>query len=138
MNPLYLTAAALSLMAAAIHGAAGERLVVTRLPKKDLPVTSFGGPAMSLLMIRVSWHIATLVFAAMGVALALCSWGAISMAGACPGIARLVAVCFGGFFVLALGLVAARRGGLDLRPMIRHPGPFVFAAVALLAWLGSI
>ncbi|HJP67129.1 MAG TPA: hypothetical protein VKA30_12610 [Actinomycetota bacterium] len=135
-NPLYLAAAALSLMAAAIHGGAGERLVVTRLPAQTLPATRFGGPAMSLLMIRVTWHIATLVFAAAGVALALCSWGSTS--SSCAGLARFVAVCFGGFFLLAFGLVVARRKRFDLRPMLRHPGPLVFAAVAVLAWIGSV
>jgi hypothetical protein len=42
---------------AAVHGLGGEVLVVRRLSRKGLPSTRFGGPEMTRLMIRVTWHI---------------------------------------------------------------------------------
>jgi len=133
-NPLYLAAGALSLMAAGIHGAVGERLVVARLERTSLPATPWGGPAVSHLLIRVTWHIVTLAFAASGVALATCAW--TSIGPACSGAARLVAASFGAFFLLSVGLAAVRRR--DMRILARHPAPLIFAAVAILAWKGSL
>jgi hypothetical protein len=127
-NPLYGAAAGLLVMGALIHGGVGERLIVSRIPQESLPGTVFGGPGASKLMIRVTWHMVTLAFAAMATALALCAWG--SAASPCTGVGRLVAGCFVGF--LALG--GARR---DFRVLARHPGPLLFATVAVLAWFGS-
>jgi hypothetical protein len=128
----YLIAGILSLAAAAIHGGVGERLVVMRLPKEELPRTPFGGAASSMAMIRVTWHIVTLSFFAMGVTLVLCT--GLSAETACAGAGRLVAASFLGYFVVA-GAIAIRRRTAKL--VARHPAPLIFATVAVLAWFGS-
>lgn len=131
-NVAYMVAASLSLLAAAVHGFVGERLVVQRLNVGSLPRTPFGGPGGSMVMIRVSWHIVTLTFAAMGGALLLCS--VVPLGTSCDGIGRLVSVSFLGFLILAVAVALARR---DHRLIQKHPAPLAFAAVAILAWLGS-
>ena len=127
----YVIAGILALAAAAVHGGLGERIVVMRLRKDTLPRTQFGGEGASLAMIRVSWHIVTMSFAATGAALLACAG---SSAAACDGIGKLVAVLFGGYFVVA-GVVAIRRQTKTL--IARHPAPLIFAAIAVLSWLGS-
>jgi len=134
VNVPLAVAAALALLAAAIHSGVGEVLVLRKLPDAHLAPTRFGGPAATKLMIRVSWHLVGTAFLAIGVALGVCS---SSGSAACPGAAYLAAASFAGFFVVAA--VEASRLGLRrmLRMMVRHPAPVVFAAVAVLAWLGS-
>jgi len=87
-----------------------------------------------MLMIRVTWHIATIVFLVMGSAMAVCS--ATPTSGACVGVGRISAISFASFAVLAGVLASAmtRRPG---RLLVRHPGPVVFVAVAILSWVGS-
>jgi hypothetical protein len=58
--PQFIVAGAIALLAAAIHGGAGEALVLRKLFAGELPSTRFGGPAATRVMIRVTWHIATL------------------------------------------------------------------------------
>ena len=116
-------------MGAAIHGGAGEAIVLRPLFSGALPSSRFGGPAATRVMIRVTWHIVTLTFAAFGVALATC--GFLGPGDACRGIGVVAASSFTGFLALAALVVLQRP-----RAVIRHRGPLVFLAVAALAWWG--
>jgi hypothetical protein len=69
VNLPLIVAGSLGLMAAAIHGTAGEILVVRKLTRETLPTSRFGGTGMTMAMIHVTWHIATVAFLVTGVAL---------------------------------------------------------------------
>jgi hypothetical protein len=135
MNLAFAIAGALALVGAVIHGGVGERLVVTKLRTEVLSPTRFGGPSMTKLMIRVTWHIVTFTFLVIGVAMAACATAGASEA--CRGVSRVTAISFTGFGALAAGIVAMAQGPRALLPALRrHPAPLVFGAVAALAWLG--
>jgi hypothetical protein len=131
VTPQFLAAGLLSLVAAAIHGGAGEALVLRKLFSGDLPSSRFGGPAATRVMIRVTWHIATLTFALLGSALSTC--GFLGPGAGCQGIGLVTASLFTAFVALAV-VVAMQRP----RGRIRHAGPVVFLAVAALAWWGTV
>lgn len=129
MIPQFLVAGALALTGAAIHGGAGEVIVLRPLFSGALPSSRFGGPSATRVMIRVTWHIVTLTFAAFGLALATC--GFLGPGDGCRGIGVVAASSFTGFLALAV-VVALQRP----RAALRHPGPLMFLAVAALAWWG--
>jgi hypothetical protein len=131
VTPQFLLAGALALVAAAIHGAAGEALVLRKLFSGELPSTPFGGPAATRVMIRFTWHAVTLTFAALGSALATC--GFLGPGDGCRGIGVVAASSFTGFVALAV-VVALQRP----RMLLAHPGPLGFLAVAALAWWGTV
>ena len=131
MNIAFVVAGILALTAAAIHGGLGEKIVVTKLRRETLPTSKFGGSSMTLLMIRVTWHITTLAFFVLGSALVVCSPGDPS--AACQGIGRLSSIAFASFFLLA-GAIAFPNIRRTVR---RHPAPIVFLAVAVLSWVGA-
>ncbi len=130
MNVPFVIAGVLAITGAAVHGILGEKIVVTKLRTETLPSSRFGNAAMSLLMIRATWHITTLAFLVMGSALVACS--PVS-SGACEGIGRISAIAFASFFLLTIGLAAPHVR----RTVRRHPAPLIFLAVAVLAWAGS-
>jgi hypothetical protein len=135
MNVQFAVAGALALVGAAIHGVGGEALVVRKLHSEALAPTPFGGPRMTMLMIRVTWHITTLAFVVIGSALAVCAPAGRSRA--CAGAGRVGAFSYASFAALAIGLSAAQGPRGLARAMRRHPGPLVFVLVAALAWWGS-
>jgi hypothetical protein len=131
VNVPFLVAAALALVGAAVHGGAGEALVVRKLAANVLPPSPFGGGAATKLMIRATWHMTTVAFAVLGLALAACAG---SDAGAtCKGVGRLAGLSFSGFALIAVGGAIARSP----RSLVRHPAPVLFSTVAALAWWGS-
>jgi hypothetical protein len=71
LNVPLVVAGSLALLAAAIHGAAGELLVVRELSPATLPPTRFGGPRTTRTMIQVTWHLTTIAFLTVAVALLL-------------------------------------------------------------------
>jgi hypothetical protein len=129
MNVPLAVASALAFTAAGVHSIVGELLVVRKIPFESLVGTRFGGPRATMIMIRATWHIVGVAFLVIGIALA---WCAGSAGGACVGVAHVASASFAGFLLVALAL-AVRPG----RILIRHPAPVVFAAVAVLAWLGA-
>ena len=135
MNVPFAVAALLAFVAAVIHGGVGEKLVVMRLRTDVLEPTRFGGPTMTKLMIRVTWHVATLAFAVTGSAMAACV--PAGSGAACAGVGRVSAAAYASFAVLAIGLGIALRGRRAWKLFVRHPGPVAFVAVAVLAWRGS-
>ena len=68
MNVQLIAAGSLAVLAAAIHGGAGEVLVVRRLSPETLSASAFGGPRMTRAMIHVTWHVTTIAFLAVGMA----------------------------------------------------------------------
>ena len=133
MNGPLVAAGILGVLGAAVHGGAGELLVMRRLSPSVLPATSFGGAELTRAMIHVAWHIATVAFLTAGVALLLA--GTVLEGDSAEGIALVAAGAFTGFAAVVLGLGAIR---LSPRTLYRHPGPAVLTGTAVLAWWGAL
>ena len=132
MNVPLIVAGALAVVGAAIHGVGGEVLVVRKLSLAMLPPSRFGGPRMTKAMIHVTWHMTTIAFLTVGVALLLS--GTLLEGDAAQGMAMVAAAAATGFALLAIGLGAAYMR--SPRSLLKHPGPLVLTAVAALAWWG--
>jgi hypothetical protein len=59
-----IVAGSLAILGAAIHGVAGEVLVVRRLSPGMLPSSHFGGARTTKTMIHVTWHMTTIAWPA--------------------------------------------------------------------------
>jgi hypothetical protein len=112
----------------------GEILVVRKLSPATLPSSRFGGPRMTKSMIHVTWHMTTIAFLTVGVALLLS--GSVVDGDTARGIGLVAAGAATGFALLALGLGALYTK--SPRSLLRHPGPAVLTAVAVLAWWGAL
>ena len=134
MNAPLIVAGSIGILAAAVHGVGGEVLVVRKLSLGTLPSSSFGGPRMTKAMIHVTWHMTTVAFLTVGVALLLS--GTILDGDAARGISRVAAAAATGFAALAVGLGAAYMR--SPRSLLRHPAPVVLTACAALAWVGAL
>lgn len=134
MNVPLIVAGSLALLGASIHGIAGELLVVRKLSPQMLPSSRFGSPGMTKTMIHVTWHMTTIAFLTVGVALVLA--GTVLDGDAARGVALVAAAAATGFALLALALGAG--SARSLRPLLRHPGPAVLGATAALAWWGAL
>jgi hypothetical protein len=84
VNLPLLVAGSLALVGAAVHGGAGERLVLRELFSAPLPSTPFGGQSATRAMIRVTWHIVTVTFIAFGSSLEAC--GSLGTGDPCRGV----------------------------------------------------
>jgi hypothetical protein len=134
VNVLLIAAGSLAILGAAIHGVAGDALVVRRLSIGVLPSTSFGGPRTTKLMIHATWHMTTVAFLTVGVGLLLS--GSVLDGDTARGIALLAAAASTAFAAVAVALGAAYAP--SLRFLFRHPGPAVLTATAALAWWGAL
>jgi len=134
VNGWLIAAGSIAIIGAAIHGVGGEVLVVRRLSLGVLPPTSFGGPRMTKAMIHVTWHITTVAFLTVGIALVLA--GSVLDGDTARGIALVGAAASTGFAAVAVGLGAAYMR--SPRTLFRHPGPIALTATAALAWLGAL
>jgi len=134
MNAALIAAGCVGLVAAAIHGIAGELLVVRKLSLDRLASSPFGGARMTRAMIHVTWHITTFAFLACGAGLLVA--GTVLEGDARRATAILAAGAFTGFAAVALGLGIANTG--SPRNLFRHPGPIALAAVAVLGWVGAL
>ena len=126
-------AGSIAVAAAAIHGAAGETLVVRKLSADLLPATRLGGPRMTRAMIHVAWHLATVAF--LTVALALLLAGTVLDGDAAEALGLFGAGAATGCAAVMVGLAVASQGP---RALLRHGGPLLLTAVAALAWLGAL
>ena len=133
VNVVLIVAGSFALLGAAIHGIAGDLLVVRQLPLETLPATRFGSPRMTKAMIHVTWHLATIALLIVGALLVLSGAGIdddaarwMSLVGACAatGVAA-VAIVLGG-------------SAASPRAALRHPGPAVLTITAALAWWGAL
>jgi hypothetical protein len=134
VNVSLIVAGCLAVLGAAVHGVGGEILVVRKLSLAMLPSTRFGGPVMTKAMIHVTWHLTTVAFLTAGAALLLS--GAVLEGETARGIALVAAGACTGFAAIALALGAAYTR--SPRSLIRHPGPAVLTATAVLAWWGAL
>ena len=129
--PLFI-AGCLGVLAAAVHGAGGEILVVRKLSLDLLPTSRFGGPRMTKAMIHVTWHVTTFAFLTSGVAMLIAAAALEGPAQKAVGV--IGAVSFTGFGLLATGIGAAYMR--SPRGFLTHPGPLVLSSTAVLAWWG--
>ena len=134
VNAPLIVAGSLAILGAAVHGVAGEVLVVRKLAPAMLPPSRFGGPRMTKAMIHTTWHMTTVAFLTVGSALLLS--GSVLHGDAARGIALVAAGAATGFAALALGMGGAYRQ--FPRALLRHPGPVVLTATAALAWWGAL
>lgn len=125
-----IVAGSLALFAAAVHGAGGEVLVVRKLSPSALPPSRFGGPRMTMTMIHATWHMTTVAFLTVAVALILS--GSVLDGDAARGIALVAAGAATGFAAIA---IAASRSP---RTLLRHPAAIVLGSAAALAWWGAL
>jgi hypothetical protein len=132
VNVPWVAAGSLALLAAVIHGVGGEVLVVRKLSPEVLPSSPFGGPRMTKLMIRATWHITTSAFLTVGSALLFA--GSVLDGDTARGIGVVGAAASTGFAAVTV------VGGLthDPRALLRHLGPVVLTAIAVLAWWGVL
>ena len=133
MNAQLIVSGSLAVLAAAVHGFGGEVLVVRKLQAEALVGSPFGGPRMTRAMIHVTWHLTTVAFLTVGVALILS--GSVLDGDAARGLGLFAAGTFTGFAAVAVGLGAANTG--SLRFLLRHLGPVVLTGTAALAWWGA-
>ena len=133
MNVPLILAGCLGLIGAAIHGVGGEILVVRKLSAAQLPSSRFGGPRMTMTMIHATWHMTTIAFLTVGVALLLA--GSVLDGDAARGVSVVAAAASTGFAAVAIGLGGGKR---PARSLLRHPGPAVLVLTAALAWLGAL
>jgi hypothetical protein len=129
-----IAAGCIALLATAIHGVVGDRIVVQRLSRETLAASRFGGPRMTKAMIHVSWHITTFAFFLVAVALLLA--GSVLDGDAKRALALLAAAGFTGYALIAIGIGAYYNR--SPRNLLRHPAPAVLGTGAALAWLGAL
>jgi hypothetical protein len=129
-----IVAGSLGILATAVHGAAGELLVVRKLSPAELPGSRLGGPKMTMTMIHVSWHLTTVAFLTVGCALLLS--GTVLDGEVAEGAALVATAAATGFAAVALGLGALNTR--SLRSLSRHGGPLVLTAMAAMAWWGAL
>jgi hypothetical protein len=129
-----IVAGSLAVLGAAVHGIGGEVLVVRKLSPEMLSASAFGGPRMTRAMIHVTWHLTTVAFFTVGVALILA--GSVLEGDAARGVGLLAAGTSTGFAAVVVGLGAANTKSPRL--LLRHPGPVVLTATAVLAWWGAL
>jgi hypothetical protein len=134
MNVPLIAAGSLTIVGAAIHGVAGEFLVVRELSPATLPSTRFGGPRTTRTMIHTTWHITTVGFLTVGSALLLS--GSVLHGDAARGIALVAAGASTGFAAVTVGVGAA--SSRSPRLLLRHPAPAVLTTAAALAWWGAL
>ena len=133
MNIALIVAGSLAILGATLHGAGGEMLVVRKLSPQMLPASPFGGPRMTKTMIQASWHMTTIAFLTVGVALLLS--GSVLDGDAAKAVSVVAAAATTGFAALALGLGSATQSP---RVLLRHPGPILLTTTAALAWWGAV
>ena len=129
-----IAAGSLAIIAAAIHGGAGEVLVVRKLSTETLSASPFGGPRMTKAMIHVTWHVATVAFFTVGAALLVS--GTVLDGDTARGLGIVAASAFTGFAAVAVGLGAAYMR--SPRFLFRHMGPALLTLTAGLAWWGAL
>jgi hypothetical protein len=133
-NVPLIAAGLIAVLGAAIHGVAGEILLLRRLSPATLPSTPFGGPRATRTMIHVTWHMTTIAFLTVGCALLLA--GSVVHGDAARALALVAAGAATGFAVLAVGLGGAATH--FPRSLLRHPAPVLLTATAALAWWGAL
>lgn len=134
MDVPLVVAGSLAILGAAVHGVAGEVLVMRKLSPAMLPSSRFGGPRTTKSMIHVTWHMTTVGFLIVGCALLLA--GSVLDGDTARGIGLVAAGGATGFAAVALGLGAGYAR--SRRSLFLHPGSAVLTATAAFAWWGAL
>lgn len=134
MNGPLIAAGSIAVIGAAIHGVAGDILVLRKVLKGALPATVFGGTQMTKTMVLVTWHFVTITFLTFGVALLLS--GTVLDGDAARGISVVVGAACTAFWVVALAVAAAYTR--SPRFVILHPAPVLLSVVVALVWWGVL
>jgi len=108
------------------HSILGERYILIRLFRRDLPKL-FGADTFTRRTIRFGWHLTTLAWWGFSAQMALA--GAARTGTAAPSEAPLLQAIAGTFLASALLGLAVTRG--------RHLAWPVFLAIAACAWLAG-
>ena len=133
VNVPLIVAGSLAILGAAVHGVAGEALVVRKLSPEMLPSSRFGGPRATKTMIHVTWHMTTIAFLIVGSALLLS--GSVIHGDTAQGMALVAAGASTGLALVAVGVGGAYNR--SPRSLLRHPAPALLAATVALAWWGA-
>jgi hypothetical protein len=115
---------------AAGHTTAGLQ-VLPRLTKTGVPATSFGSAAVTVGMLRFTWHMVTLVLLTFAGLLLWLAWAADAEPKAV--LLRWLALLW--LAATAMGIWMARR---RLTNLIRLPVPMVSAVIAVMCWKASL
>jgi hypothetical protein len=134
VNIPLIVAGSLAILGAVVHGAGGEILVVRQLSPGMLPSSRFGGPRTTKQMIHTTWHLTTIAFLTVGLALLLS--GSVLHGDIARGVGLVGAGAATGFAALTVGLGAAYSR--SLRFLVRHPAPAMLTVTAALAWWGVL
>ena len=134
MNAPLIVAGSLAILGAAIHGVGGEVFVVRQLSPGMLPSSRFGGPRTTKQMIHTTWHLTTIAFLTVGLALLLS--GSVLHGDIARAIGLVAASASTGFAAVTVGLTAAYTK--SPQSLFRHPGPALLTATAALAWWGVL
>ncbi len=120
MNAALVVAAALCALVALAHSYLGERYVLTRLFRRELPKLR-GGTEFTKQVLRFAWHLTSVAWLGFGALL-------LALAAGPPNpdtLRAIVAVAFGVHAAITLG---SSRG--------RHLAWIAFLAIAVLAAIG--
>jgi hypothetical protein len=130
MNAYLFSAGIVSLFMAGGHTAIGVLWVLPRLSEESLPRSPFGGGAMTLAFLEVTWHAVALMLVALGIILLTLARGHLGDDGA------ISARAIGALFATATAMVLwrARRRPVDL---FRAPMWLLFVAMSVLCLLGA-
>ena len=124
MSPLALRlAAALAIGLGLFHSILGERYILTRLFRRELPKL-FGSDDFTKRTLRFAWHLTTVAW--FGLAAVLLAVAAGPAASGPPFFTDLVAVVA---LISSLVAIVGSRG--------RHLSWVVFLAIGVLAWWGG-
>jgi len=134
VNVPLIVAGSLAILGAGVHGVGGEAVVVRKLSPGMLPSSRFGGPRGTKQMIHVTWHVTSVAFLTVGLALLLS--GTTLHGDAARGIRLFAAAESTGFALIVLAVGAAYAP--SPRFLLRHPAPAVLTATAVLAWWGAL
>ncbi len=134
MDAALIASGSLFVLAAVIHGGAGEAYVVRRLFAGQLPSTPFGDARMTKTMVHVTWHFVTITFLTFGVALVLS--GSLLEGDAARGISRVVAAACTAFWAIALVMGAAYTR--SARFVLLHPAPVLLTVLVAIVWWGAL
>jgi hypothetical protein len=112
------------------HTAIGQRWALPGLARGRLPGSPFGPPAMTLGMLRFTWHIVTVMLLAFSSLLMILAW----TADANPRTLLLRWLAAFWLVATAMALWNARR-----RPstLLRLPVPVLFMVIAVMCWIAS-
>jgi hypothetical protein len=114
------------------HETIGVVWVLPHITEERVPRTPFGPPAMTLSMIRVTWHIVSIFVLALGVLLLTIAWDAT------VDLETFVLRWLAAVWLVATGMAlwVARRG-LRNGQFFRLPVPLLWVVVAVLCWRAS-